>query len=151
MIQLIHVGNPAQHPGFPKSFHINPSIVMDCLNQAITPSDSFKNSMRDSRWPVELPPLKKAVVTQNWWSLYEFHMDVSENSGTPKSSILIRFSMINHPFFGTPYFWKRPYGNTLFVMNLLPSCPDESMSICCTRYFHGEDGSEVHAFFEVPP
>ena len=34
-------------------------------------------------------------------------MDVSENSGTPKSSILIEFSIINHPFWGTPIF-----GNT---------------------------------------
>ena len=32
---------------------------------------------------------------------------VSENSGTPKSSILIGFSIINHPFWGTPIF-----GNT---------------------------------------
>ena len=28
--------------------------------------------------------------------------------GTPKSSILIRFSIINHPFWGYPYFWKHP-------------------------------------------
>ena len=34
-------------------------------------------------------------------------MDVSENSGTPKSSILIGFSIINYPFWGTPIF-----GNT---------------------------------------
>ena len=34
-------------------------------------------------------------------------MDVSENSGTPKSSILIGFSIINHPFWGTHIF-----GNT---------------------------------------
>ena len=32
------------------------------------------------------------------------HMDVSENRGTPKSSILIGFSIINHPFWGTPIF-----------------------------------------------
>ena len=31
-------------------------------------------------------------------------MDVSENSGTPKSSILIGFSVINYPFWGTPIF-----------------------------------------------
>ena len=31
-------------------------------------------------------------------------MDVSENSGTPKSSIWIGFSIINHPFWGTPIF-----------------------------------------------
>ena len=32
------------------------------------------------------------------------YMGVSENSGTPKSSILIGFSIINHPFWGTPIF-----------------------------------------------
>ena len=31
-------------------------------------------------------------------------MGVSENSGTSKSSILIGFSIINHPFWGTPIF-----------------------------------------------
>ena len=36
-------------------------------------------------------------------------MDVSENRGTAKSSILIGFSIINHPFWGTPIFWKPPY------------------------------------------
>ena len=30
-----------------------------------------------------------------------YHMDVSENNGTPKSSILIGFSILNHPFWGT--------------------------------------------------
>ena len=41
---------------------------------------------------------------------YKDHMDVSENSGIPKSSILIGFSIINHPFLGAlPYFWKHPY------------------------------------------
>ena len=35
------------------------------------------------------------------------YMDVSENSGTPKLSILMGFSIINHPFWGTPIF-----GNT---------------------------------------
>ena len=34
-------------------------------------------------------------------------MDISENSGIPKSSILIGFSIIHHPFWGTPIF-----GNT---------------------------------------
>ena len=42
-------------------------------------------------------------------------MGVSENNGTPKSSILIGFSIINHPFWGTPIF-----GNTL-IMKPWPS------------------------------
>ena len=39
------------------------------------------------------------------------HMDVSENSGTSKSSNLIGFSIINHPFWGTPIFENK---NTSF-------------------------------------
>ena len=35
-------------------------------------------------------------------------MGVSKNKGTPKSSILIGFSIINHPFW-VPLFWKHPY------------------------------------------
>ena len=35
------------------------------------------------------------------------YIGVSKNSGTPKSSSLIGFSIINHPFWGTPIF-----GNT---------------------------------------
>ena len=42
-------------------------------------------------------------------------MDVSENSGTPKSSILIGFSIINHPFWGTPIF-----GNTHIYLPFVP-------------------------------
>ena len=38
-------------------------------------------------------------------------MDVCKNSGTPKSSNLIGFSIINHPFWGYPYFWKHPHGS----------------------------------------
>ena len=37
----------------------------------------------------------------------QVYMAVSKNSGTPKSSILIGFSLINHPFWDTPNF-----GNT---------------------------------------
>ena len=58
-----------------------------------------------------------------WWKIYYQEtltitthlkdMDVSENSGTPQSSILIGFSNINHPFWGTPNF-----GNTHMHMLL---------------------------------
>ena len=41
--------------------------------------------------------------------MFSPYMGVSENSGTPKSSILIVFSIINHPFWGYHYFWKHPY------------------------------------------
>ena len=37
------------------------------------------------------------------------YMGVSKNRGTPKSSILIGFPIINRPFWGTPIFRKHPY------------------------------------------
>ena len=40
---------------------------------------------------------------------FRIHMGISKNRGTPKSSILIGFSTINHPFWGYHYFWKHPY------------------------------------------
>ena len=53
-----------------------------------------------------LQPLRKLEVTKTA-AEEEVHRGVSKNSGTPKSSILIGFSIINHPFWGTPIF-----GNT---------------------------------------
>ena len=54
-------------------------------------------------------------------SLTLLHMDVSKNSGTPKSSISIGFPIINHPFWGTLIF-----GNTgtykVWLCYLLCSC-----------------------------
>ena len=47
----------------------------------------------------------KRVASPNLYFIDD--VDVSENSGTPKSSILIGFSIIHHPFWGTPIF-----GNT---------------------------------------
>ena len=53
-------------------------------------------------------PWEKSKMTQKqktWRRRHTFiHMDVSENGGTPKSSILIGFSIINHPFWGTRIF-----------------------------------------------
>ena len=42
-----------------------------------------------------------------WRVQTRLHMDVSKNSGTPKSCILIGFSIIT--ILGCPYFWKYPY------------------------------------------
>ena len=49
-------------------------------------------------------------------------MGVSESSGTPKSSILIGFSIINHPFWGTSIF-----GNThILSLKLTAKAPENS-------------------------
>ena len=45
-------------------------------------------------------------------------LGVSKNNGTPKSSILIGFSIINHPFWGSPIFWKHPIDGNGMVLVL---------------------------------
>ena len=56
-------------------------------------------------------------------------MDVSENSGTPKSSILVGFSIINHPFWGTTIF-----GNTHFNQPDFRSSPKKSSEPLMDRF-----------------
>jgi len=46
------------------------------------------------------------------WQCLGTDIGVSENSGTPKSSILIGFSIINHPFWGTTIFGNIHMGST---------------------------------------
>ena len=47
-------------------------------------------------------------------------MGVSKNNGIPKSSILIGFSIISHPFWVfSPYFWKHPNLSHVFLMPTL--------------------------------
>ena len=51
------------------------------------------------------------------------HMGVSKNDGTPKSCILIWFSIINHPFWGTPIF-----GN-IHILPLIPLLQPETLVV----------------------
>ena len=80
-------------------------------------------------WCLKLSDTSNAAFCENWptyttsWKqshedvlicMDRIYMDVSKNRGTPKSSILIGFSIINHPFWGpTPIF-----GNTHVVSYL---------------------------------
>ena len=45
------------------------------------------------------PAFSSLIANEKTWPI---DMGVSENSGTPKSSTLIGFSILNHPFWGTP-------------------------------------------------
>ena len=58
------------------------------------------------------------------FSLKNLHyMDISLNGGTPKPSILIGFSIINHPFWDTPIFGNIHigFGGMFFFRNQLKS------------------------------
>ncbi len=64
------------------------------------------------------------------WSFKTWQqLDVSKNSGTPKSSILIGFSIINHPFWGTTIFGNTHMatnGATLVWLHMLRVCIAEA-------------------------
>ena len=64
------------------------------------------------------------------------YIGVSKNRGTPKSSILIGFSIMNHPFWGTPIF-----GNTHMF-----SCVSTPLQYPLL-FLHGAQGT---AFFGLP-
>ena len=61
------------------------------------------------------------VAWLKWNRHFKKHqrMDVSENSGTPKSSILIGFSIINHPLWGTPIVGNTRINGIRLVMTLI--------------------------------
>ena len=73
-----------------------------------------------------------------------FYMGVSENNGIPKSSILIGFSNINHPFWGTPIF-----GNTHILLdtNSAPSSVSLLPSSRISDIDPGMPGSWSHRKF----
>ena len=62
------------------------------------------------------------------------YMGVSKNNGTPKSSILMGFSIINHPFLGYHYFWKHSYDMNL-EQPILFWVPTDSFSLSLERGF----------------
>ena len=67
---------------------------------------------------------------------------VSKNSGTPESSILIGFSIINHPFWGTTIF-----GNTQvdFVQSFDGLNAVAQIRSCSSRYLMEQSGGHFHS------
>ena len=68
----------------------------------------FLGVLGASMWEICVLFLGMSLMIQSWCNIT--YMGVSQNRGTPKSSILIGFSIINNPFWGTPNF-----GNTHIV------------------------------------
>ncbi len=99
MVARVPAANGTQ--GFPSS---NPSHLRSSVNAQAAEGVCFD-------W--QGLHTKQIPMTDPW----DWYMGVSKNNGTPKSSILIRFSIINHPFWGTPIF-----GNIHIYLHL----PNES-------------------------
>ena len=69
---------------------VGPAPKLSIVNMDIEVMGSISTQMRD-------------IVLVSTWTISPY-MGVSENSGTSKSSLLIRFSIINHPSWGTTIF-----------------------------------------------
>ena len=74
-------------------------------------------------------------------------MGVSKNNGTPKSSILIGFPIINHPFGDTPIFGHIHINMCLLLTwKISYHCPNRSLhGIQIPQSGEGEVGRENHA------
>ena len=98
---------------FPSKFCLgHPSVIwvlgLSFPNRIVcaTPEQSLKilSKSGELTLPFQFLLRKEASFSKQ---LFFQHVGVSKNNGTPKSSILIGFSIINHPFWGTSIF-----GNT---------------------------------------
>ncbi len=88
------------------------------VSHAKRPPSHWKlgDEQTSSRWTVKswqprkslllacLVAMKMWVTCDRCLTRYDWDMGVSKNRGTPKSSILIGFAIINHRFWGTPIF-----------------------------------------------
>ena len=84
-----------------------PHFQVSCLHQGSKLPKSSRLFAIDWVSKVEIEQCKMNLI----------YMDVSENSGTPKSSILIGFSIINHPFWGTTIFGNIHIGGAFKTFN----------------------------------
>ena len=89
------------------------------------------------------------ISRKNMWRQLKInYMDVSENSGTPKSSNLIGYSIINHPFWGSPIFGNTHIGAVSHVTPLITTrrprgVPPPLAASGCRRSgsYHSSDSS----------
>ena len=82
---------------------------------------------------IPIKPIK--LITNLSVQSFPHYMDVSENSGTPKSSILIGFSIINHPFWGIPIFGNTHIGVERWIMSFHP-CQADWIACCMCHCLH---------------
>ena len=122
MVEPTHLKNMSQNGFIFPNFRVenekyvrNHHPVMFASTLSYTPIGTPENRSRRLCIPGNLHWISVNFVshrgctgcTEESCSKCEVHVDVSENRGIPKSSILIGFSIINHPFWGTLIF-----GNT---------------------------------------
>ena len=81
----------------------------------------------------------------------DYHMVVSWNRGTPKSSILMGFSIINQPFLDTPFISPTlpclSFAFMLFLPLVRRGDADARLGVFISRRCCGKCSSNAHALF----
>ena len=98
------------------------------------PKFGFSRSMLGKEWPKDHLP--------------NGGMGVSQNNGTPKSSILIGVSILNHPFWGTPIFGNIRMKNHLKQTNPRKTTHNTPFSLKPISTYTPVD---LKIFLEAPP
>ena len=80
--------------------------------------------------------------------LYYHHMVVSINGGTSKSSMLIGFSLINHPAIGVPPLMETTILD-FFMLDFRHVLIQKNTAVRIDWALPTLDGAEAHAFFVV--
>ena len=80
------------------------------LQQTDLSSDTFSGVAMP--WPMISHRVRGKFITndRHWHRIVVMNMEVSWNRGTPKSTKLMAFAMINHPFGGTTIYGKPHLG-----------------------------------------
>ena len=97
----------------------NPRHFLEFSTFRMSTSSGSLKTNQNHRGPEPTPKEDFTTLVMMKCSYHSQNEGVSKKRGTPKSSILIGFSIINHPFWGTPIF-----GNT------------HEASSCFTRFSH---------------
>ena len=104
---ILFAFSPKSHPGCPLRFFLNSTLDINNfkaphIDNFVCWSSAIPRSNR-RRIPNSSTDLTSTYPSREYCDIY-IYMGVSENSGTRKSSILIGFSIKNHPFWGTSIF-----------------------------------------------
>ena len=99
-------GGPPLPPRVPQRIPCYPTDVLRSFGPSEAPQRCRTTSrIEEGPWWI-LPHWKRQARLMWFWVRWRagWYMEVSWNVGTPKSSILIGFSIINYPFWGVPLF-----------------------------------------------
>ena len=84
-------------------------------------------------------PISQVNEQFHWSSGLHLFYGVSINGGTPKASILVGISLINHPFWGTPMTMEPPIFQKLHVKVVMESQTPPKLSVeprCAEFSYH---------------